>query len=47
MTSQLTTVAPQPETVRIVPTGGLNSDVGGGRFVGLADGTLRSNDSVN
>jgi hypothetical protein len=43
----LTLVVPQPETVTMVPAGGSNSEVGGGRRTGLASATLKSNGASN
>jgi hypothetical protein len=44
---KITLVVPHPETVKTVPAGASYSEVGGGRLTGLAEGTLRSNGSVN
>jgi hypothetical protein len=43
----LTLVVPHPETVTMVPAGGSNSEVGGGRRTALASATLKSNGASN
>lgn len=43
----LTLVVPHPETVATMPAGGSNSQVGGGKLMGLADETLKSKGVAN
>jgi hypothetical protein len=43
----LTLVVPHPEQVTTIPAGGSNSEVGGGRLMALAEGTLRSKGASN
>lgn len=43
----LTLVVPHPETVTMRPAGGSNSEVGGGKRIAWAEGTLKSKAASN